>query len=53
MTTLNHSHFTDTTSRFLALLDQFPDDGIDPDFDDSAEELARQFAELRMTFNDN
>jgi hypothetical protein len=51
MLTFNQTHFTDSTSRFLALLDQLPDGGIDPAFDDGAEELERQFAELRMTLD--
>ena len=49
MTTLNRSHFIDTASHFLALLDQFGDGGLDPDFDDAHDELERQFAELRMS----
>ena len=48
MTTSHDSHFIDTNSRLVALLDQYPA-GCDPDFDDGVEELERQFAELRLT----
>jgi hypothetical protein len=50
MTTFNHSRFTDTIGHLGALLDQFPA-GCDPEFDDGLEELERQFAELRLTFD--
>jgi hypothetical protein len=43
---------TSSIERLLSLLDQFPD-CCDPDFDNDAEELERQFAELRLTFNPN
>ncbi len=42
----------DSREHLLALLDEFPD-CCDPDFDNETEELERQFAELRLTFNHN
>jgi len=52
MTTHTPSHFADSLSPMLALLDQFPA-GCDPEFDDGNEELERQFAEFRMTYDRN
>jgi hypothetical protein len=43
------SSITDITS-LLAKLDEFPA-GCDPDFDTELEPLERQFAELRLTFD--
>jgi hypothetical protein len=52
MHTAHHSHAIDANSRLVALLDQFPA-GCDADFDDGLDELERQFAELRLTFDHN
>lgn len=41
-----------TNQHLLALLDQFPTN-CDPEFDNDYEELERQFAELRLTLNNN
>ena len=51
MTTLHQTQSTDTISRLVALLDEFPA-GCDTDFDDGQEELERQFAELRFTLSE-
>ena len=50
MNTLNHST-GDSISNLSASLEAFAEAGIDPAFDAECEELERQFAELRMTFN--
>ena len=47
----HRSHSTDTKSRLVGLLDQFPA-GCDPAFDTDLEPLEREFAELRLTFNE-
>ena len=41
-----------TTSGLMQLLDELSA-GIDPAFDTDTEELERQFAELRVTFDHN
>jgi len=52
MNTLNH--FTiERIVNLSASLEAFDEVGIDPAFDAECEELERQFAELRMTFNHN
>ena len=51
MNTAHRSHSTDTNSRLVSLLDQFPA-GCDPDFDTDLEPLEREFAELRLTFSE-
>ncbi len=50
MATFHQSHATN--QQLIALLDEFPDT-CDSEFDDSHEELERQFAELRLTFDHN
>jgi hypothetical protein len=50
MTTFN-VHADDGFSHFIATLDRHAEAGIDPAFDADTEELERQFAELRLTFN--
>ena len=52
MNTLNHSTIHSIVN-LSASLDAFAEAGIDPIFDAECEELERQFAELRMTFNHN
>jgi len=52
MTTLNH-RASDSFSSLIATLDRYADAGIDPAFDADTEELERQFAELRLTFDHN
>jgi hypothetical protein len=52
MTTLNH-YATDSLSGLSATLQHYADAGIDPAFDADMEELERQFAELRVTFDHN
>jgi len=52
MTTFNH-HASDSISNFIATLEAYAEAGIDPAFDTEMEELERQFAELRVTFNRN
>ncbi len=49
MTTLHH-YTSDSISSLSAILDQYADAGIDPAFDAEMDELERQFAELRLTF---
>ncbi|HUY88246.1 MAG TPA: hypothetical protein VMV10_05905 [Pirellulales bacterium] len=49
MTTICDIRGEANIARLNAFLDQFPDGGCDPDFDESTEELERQFAELRLT----
>jgi hypothetical protein len=48
MTTGNHTHCEDNVARLNAFLDQLPDSGLDPDFDDTAEYLDHEFAGLRL-----
>jgi hypothetical protein len=52
MNTLNHSA-GDSIVNLTASLDAFAEAGIDPAFDAECEELERQFAELRLTFDHN
>jgi hypothetical protein len=51
MTTSTQSP-TGSLSDLLALLNQFPE-SCDPDFDNSHEELEREFAALRLTCSHN
>jgi hypothetical protein len=41
----------ESLSRLTARLNAYAEAGIDPAFDGDMEELERQFAELRLTFN--
>lgn len=50
MTTLHHDT-ADHLHQLSATLQCYADAGIDPAFDMEMEELERQFAELRLTFN--
>lgn len=52
MTTFHQVRRTDTFQRLGLLLEQFPDE-YDSEFDDGLEELNRQFAEFRLTFDHN
>jgi hypothetical protein len=52
MTAFHDYRADDNIARLNAFLDQFPS-GIDPEFDESNDELERQFAELRLTFGNN
>ena len=52
MNTLNHST-SGSISTLVASLEAFAEAGIDPAFDAECEELERQFAELRLTFDHN
>jgi hypothetical protein len=52
MTTFNH-YASDRLSSLIATLDRNAEAGIDPAFDAETEELERQFAELRCTFEHN
>jgi len=52
MPTIHHSHFGESVSSLIAMFDQFPP-GCDPDFDNDLQELERQLAEFRMTFDHN
>ena len=48
------THFTGHCLLSLTTaLDAFAEAGIDPAFDAECEELERQFAELRLTFDHN
>lgn len=47
MNTLHSTLFASNIDRLNAFLDQFPD-GCDADFDDPADYLDRQLAELRL-----
>lgn len=49
MPTFNH-YASDNFFRLMAALDRHVEAGIDPAFDSDMEELERQFAELRLTF---
>ena len=51
MTTVPHSHSLGSMSSLTERLNRFTEAGIDPAFDGEMEELERQFAELRLTFN--
>lgn len=48
MTTQNYSICEDNIARLNAFLDEFPDGGLDPDFDDPADYLDREFAGLGL-----
>ena len=50
MTIFNH-HAGDSISSLIATLDRYAEAGIDPAFDGDMEELDRQFAQLRLTFD--
>ena len=52
MTTLNH-YSADSVLSLTSTLEQFAEAGIDPAFDAECEELERQFAELRLSFECN
>ena len=52
MTTLNH-YSADSVLSLTSTLEQFAEAGIDPAFDAECEELERQFAELRLSFEYN
>lgn len=52
MNTLNH-FAGESIFHLTAALDAFAEAGIDPAFDAECEELERQFAELRLTFDRN
>jgi len=52
MTAFNHCAGLSPLS-LTAALDRYSEAGIDPLFDADCEELEREFAELRLTFNDN
>jgi hypothetical protein len=52
MTALHH-HTADHLHQLTIALQGYADAGIDPAFDMEMEELERQFAELRLTFNHN
>ena len=43
----------DSILSLTVALDGYGEAGIDPAFDAECEELERQFAELRLTFNPN
>jgi hypothetical protein len=51
MTMFKHAYPGDSFSGLVATLDQLAAAGIDPEFDTGLEELERQFAEHRLTFN--
>ncbi len=50
MKTFNEIAFN-TARSLTAMLDDYLAAGVDPAFDAEAEELERQFAELRLTFD--
>jgi len=50
MNTFNHFD-SNCPSSLIATLDRYVEAGIDPAFDADMEELERQFAELRVTFD--
>jgi hypothetical protein len=52
MRTLN-PYTADYLHQLTITLQGYADAGIDPAFDMDMEELERQFAELRLTFNHN
>jgi hypothetical protein len=52
MTTFDH-YAGDSLLHLTSTLDSFAEAGIDPAFDAEMEELDRQFAELRLTFDHN
>ena len=48
------THYTGNgISSFIATLDRYAEAGIDPAFDGDMDELERQFAEFRLTFDNN
>ncbi len=52
MTTFNHLANESLTS-LVTTLNCYIEAGVDPAFDPGMEELERQFAELRLTYNRN
>ena len=50
MTMFNH-YAGDSISSLIATLDRYAEAGIDPAFDGDMEELERQLAELRLSFD--
>jgi hypothetical protein len=52
MTTFDH-YAGDSLLHLTSTLNSFAEAGIDPAFDAEMEELDRQFAELRLTFDHN
>jgi len=52
MTTFNQ-FACDSPGSLTAALDRYAEAGIDPAFDSDMEELERQFAEIRLTFDHN
>jgi hypothetical protein len=53
MTTRTDTTCEDNIARLNAFLDQFPDGGLDPDFDDTAEYLDREFAGFHLNAEHN
>ena len=52
MTVFNH-YAGDNISSLIATLNRYAEAGIDPAFDGDMDELERQLAELRLTFDNN
>ena len=52
MTMFNHCS-NDNLPDLQAAIDAFAEAGVDPAFDTDMEELERQFAEIRLTFDHN
>jgi hypothetical protein len=50
MARIQQDYDAHTIGHLLALFEELPS-GCDPDFDNAAEELERQFAELRLSFD--
>lgn len=51
--TMFHHQSTESLTSLAATLGHYTDAGIDPAFDSEMEELERQFAEIRVTFDRN
>ena len=52
MNTFNY-HAPDGVFSLVAALDRYAEAGIDPAFDSDMDELERQFAEIRITYDHN
>jgi hypothetical protein len=51
--TTTDCHDNANLASLIAKLDAFADAGIDPAFDSGMEELEHQFADLRLTFDND
>jgi hypothetical protein len=52
MPSIHHSHVGESTYSLISRFDEFPP-CCDPDFDNDLQDIERQLAEIRMTYERN